>query len=581
MPAIETGPAGRRPVFRVIADFAAASLIGALATDIAYWRTADMFWADFSAWLVTIGFLVGVLALLAGLVELAARRPLRDRPSWPYVVFGLLALAAAFLNALVHARDGWTSVVPWGLGFSALTVVLMLVAASGGAGRAGDDGRRKPVTTASLALLALAGAFALALTGAKAFNLESQIGADPTLPEPWESLLPQMHLAKVVGWSQGEKPDVAPGLAIAPLAQGLEHPRALTVLPNGDVLVIESKSPDVQPIHRPKDFVMGLIEQWVTNGGDTGLSNRITLLRINDQGATDTRTIFLDRLSSPFGVALVGSDLYVANTDSIVRYPYKQGDTQITAPGAALTPLPGGPIDHHWTKSLVASKDGALLYVGVGSNSNVGENGTEAEKNRADILEVERATGRWRIFASGLRNPNGLTFEPQTGALWTVVNERDELGPNLVPDYLTSVKDGGFYGWPYSYYGAHPDPRVAPQRPDLVSKAIAPDYALSSHVAPLGLAFDTGNSLPQKYSGGAFIGEHGSWNRRTFNGYKVVFVPFSNGKPSGKAEDVVTGFLDAQGEARGRPVGLALDKTGALLIADDVGNTVWRVTTAK
>ena len=276
-------------------------------------------------------------------------------------------------------------------------------------------------------------------------------------------------------------------------------------------------------------------------------------------------------------MALVGDDLYVANTDAIVRYPYHNGDQTISASGVTLTPLPGGPIDHHWTKSLTASRDGSLLYVGVGSNSNITENGIEAEENRAAIWEVDRASGRWRIFASGLRNPNGLSFEPESGALWTVVNERDELGPNLVPDYLTSVKDGGFYGWPYSYYGQHLDPRVQPQRPDLVEKAIVPDYALSSHVAPLGLVFYTADSLPQKYRGGAFVGEHGSWNRPVFNGYKVVFVPFSGGHPNGKAEDVVTDFLDADGKARGRPVGLAIDKTGALLIADDVGNTVWRV----
>jgi glucose/arabinose dehydrogenase len=290
--------------------------------------------------------------------------------------------------------------------------------------------------------------------------------------------------------------------------------------------------------------------------------------------------VFLDHLNSPFGVALVGNDLYVANTDAIVRYPYQPGDTKITAAGKVLTELPGGPIDHHWTKSLVASPDGSLLYVGVGSNSNITENGIQAEKDRAAIWEVDRATGRWRIFASGLRNPNGLSFEPESKALWTVVNERDELGPNLVPDYMTSVKDGAFYGWPYSYYGQHVDPRVMPQRPDMVAKAIPPDYALSSHVAPLGLAFYTASNLPQSYRGGAFIGEHGSWNRTRFNGYKVVFVPFSGGHPNGMAQDVVTGFLNDKGEARGRPVGVAVDKSGALLIADDVGNTVWRVTAA-
>jgi glucose/arabinose dehydrogenase len=434
-----------------------------------------------------------------------------------------------------------------------------------------------------VAVLALLFESAAALTarGAETFDPMSQVGPNPVLPPLQQYLLPPMRLAPVVGWKRGETPTVAPGLKIEPLAQGLEHPRSIYVLPNGDILVVESKGPNVQPIQRPKDIVMGWVELWVTSGGRIGESNRITLLRdANGDGKPETRSVFLDHLASPFGVALVGSDLYVANTNAIVRYPYNEGDTKITAPGALLTPLPGGPIDHHWTKSLVPSRDGSLLYVGVGSNSNITENGLEAEKNRAAVWEVDRATGRWRIFASGLRNPNGLTFEPESGALWAVVNERDELGPDLVPDYMTSVKDGGFYGWPYSYFGQHIDPRVQPQRPDLVEKAIVPDYALSSHVAPLGLTFYTADSLPNKYRGGAFVGEHGSWDRSQFNGYKVVFVPFNGGHPNGKAEDVVTGFLDADGQARGRPVGVAIDKTGALLIADDVGNTVWRVTAA-
>jgi glucose/arabinose dehydrogenase len=438
-------------------------------------------------------------------------------------------------------------------------------------------------SAARIVMLVLAGVSvpASAAFVADAFDPMSQVGPNPVLPEPQEYLFPPMHLAKVVGWKEGEAPSVAPGLKIDALAKELQHPRSIYVLPNGDILVVESKSPNAQPIQRPKDIVMGVIESWVTSGGDTGESNRITLLRDeNGDGKPETRSVLLDHLASPFGVALVGSDLYVANTDAIVRYAYNPGDTKITAPGTTLTPLPGGPIDHHWTKSLVANADGSLLYVGVGSNSNITENGMEAEENRAAIWEVDRSTGRWRIFASGLRNPNGLTFEPETKALWTVVNERDELGPDLVPDYMTSVKDGGFYGWPYSYYGRHVDPRVRPQRSDLVEKAIVPDYALSSHVAPLGLAFYTADSLPQKYRGGAFVGEHGSWDRPQFNGYKVVFVPFREGHPNGKPEDVVTGFLNANGEARGRPVGVAVDKTGALLIADDVGNTVWRVTSA-
>ena len=431
-------------------------------------------------------------------------------------------------------------------------------------------------------MLALAFMLPLAACDDPLLDPQDQVGPNPVLPAPRQYLFPPMHLAAIVGWKDGEKPTVAKGLKIEALATGLEHPRSLYVLPNGDVLVVESKSPGTDPVKRPKDLVMNWIESIVTSGGDEGKkSNRITLLRDADgDGKPEVRSSFLEHLNSPFGVALVGGDLYVANTDSIMRYPYKDDDTKIDAAGTPLTALPGGPIDHHWTKSLLASRDGSLLYVGVGSNSNVGENGMEAEKNRAAIWEVERSTGRSRVFASGLRNPNSMSFEPESSAMWTVVNERDELGPDLVPDYLTSVKDGGFYGWPYSYYGQHVDPRVKPERPDLVQKAIVPDYALSSHVAPLGLAFYSGTNLPQQYQGGAFIGEHGSWDRQRFNGYKVVYVPFSGGRPSGKAQDVVTGFLDADGAARGRPVGVAVDKTGALLIADDVGNTVWRVTSA-
>lgn len=410
----------------------------------------------------------------------------------------------------------------------------------------------------------------------------AQIGANPKLPDIQQYLIPPMHIARIVGWKKDETPRVAPGLQVKAFATGLQHPRSIYVLPNGDVLVVESKAPRGAAIKRPKEIVMGFIESWATSGGETGPSNRITLLRdTNGDGVPDQQSVFLDHLNAPFGVALVGNDFYVANTDAIVKYPYTEGDTGITAPGTVLTPLPGGPIDHHWTKSLVASPDGTRLYVGVGSNSNITENGMEAEHNRAAILEVDRASGRWRIFASGLRNPNGLSFEPQSGALWTVVNERDELGPDLVPDYMTSVKDGGFYGWPYSYWGQHIDPRVKPQRPDLVAKAIVPDYGLSSHVAPLGLAFSTGTSLPAAYRGGAFVGEHGSWNRQKLNGYKVVYVPFEGGKPSGPAQDVVTGFINDDNQARGRPVGVALDKTGALLVADDSGNTVWRVTAAQ
>ena len=430
---------------------------------------------------------------------------------------------------------------------------------------------------------ALGGAAVLVLAAASepAFDVKTQIGPNPVLPPIHQYLFPPMHLAKVVGWKNGEMPAVASGLRVQAMATGLQHPRSIYTLPNGDVLVVESISPGLEPYSRPKNIVMNWVESLVTSAGESKGSNRITLLRdTKGDGKPEVQTVFIDHLFSPFGVALVGNDLYVADTDAILKFPYTAGETKITDKGVVLTKLPGGPIDHHWTKSLVASEDGSKLYVGVGSNSNITENGIGAEYERAAIWEVDRATGAHRIFASGLRNPNGLSWEPQSHALWAVVNERDELGPNLVPDYMTSVKDGGFYGWPYSYYGSHLDPRVKPQRPDLVASALVPDYALSSHVAPLGLVFDTMDGMGPTYKGGAFVGEHGSWDRQILNGYKVVFVPFSGGKPNGTAQDVVTGFLDDKGQARGRPVGVALDKTGALLIADDVGNTVWRVSAA-
>ncbi|HYZ34466.1 MAG TPA: sorbosone dehydrogenase family protein [Crenalkalicoccus sp.] len=446
--------------------------------------------------------------------------------------------------------------------------------------------------------LAFAGLATLALLAAgradePPFDRQSQIGPDPVLPEPRQYLVPPMHIAPVVGWKEGEAPTVPEDLRVQAFATRLEHPRMVYPLPNGDVLVVESKSPGTEPVERPKDVIMGWIKSYATTGptslpnageaASAGKSNRITLLRDADgDGVPELRTVFLDNLNSPYGVALVGGELYVANTDALVRYPYTEGQTRMTEPGTTVTELPGGPIDHHWTKALAVSADGARLYVGVGSNSNITERGLEAERERAAIWEVDRASGAHRIFAGGLRNPTALAFEPQTGKLWAVVNERDELGPNLVPDYLTAVQDGAFYGWPYSYWGQHLDPRVMPQRPDLVARAIKPDYALGSHVAPLGLVFGAGagGGLPARYAGGAFIGEHGSWDRPDLVGYKVVFVPFEGGRPSGAAQDVVTGFLNAEDKARGRPVGVTLDRSGALLIADDVGDTVWRVTGA-
>jgi glucose/arabinose dehydrogenase len=374
-------------------------------------------------------------------------------------------------------------------------------------------------------------------------------------------------------------PAVPEGLTVTAYAKDLGSPRTVHTLPNGDVLVVQSRGPSGEPVSRPKDVIRGWIMSMAHGSvGQDKKSNLITLLRdSNRDGKVDERHDLLTDLNSPFGVAWYDNTLYVAATDAILAYPYQLGATTITAKPTVLTPLPGGPINHHWTKDLAVSPDGRFLYASVGSNTNIDENGLEAEKGRAAIWQVDRTTGMARVFASGLRNPNGLNIHPQTGVLWTVVNERDELGPNLVPDYMTSVKRDAFYGWPYSYWGQHVDERVQPQRADLVKAAIKPDYGLSSHVAPLGLAFYTGKSFPAQFDGGAFVGEHGSWNRPELNGYRVVFIRFQNGRPVGEPMDFVTGFIK-DGKARGRPVGVAVDKSGALIVADDVGNTVWRVT---
>jgi glucose/arabinose dehydrogenase len=408
--------------------------------------------------------------------------------------------------------------------------------------------------------------------------LEAGMGPRPTLPAPNPTLIPTVNIAPAKGWPGGAKPTAAAGLSVNAYATGLDHPRWLYVLPNGDVLVAETNAPpkDSKGI---KDWIMELLKKRA--GAGVPSANRITLLRDSGgDGIADMRTVFLQGLNSPFGMALVENDFYVANTDALIRYPYRQGETQITAPGIKVADLPAGPINHHWTKNVIASRDGSHLYVTVGSNSNAGEKGLENEIDRAAVLEVERETGRVRIFASGLRNPVGLAWQPQSGALWTAVNERDEIGSDLVPDYMTSLKDGGFYGWPYSYFGQHVDVRVKPQRPDLVAKTLVPDYALGAHTASLGLAFYEGNLLPKRYAGGAFVGQHGSWNREPRSGYKVIFVPFTDGGPSGMPEDVLDGFVNADGEALGRPVGVAVDRSGALLVADDVGNIIWRVTPA-
>ena len=398
------------------------------------------------------------------------------------------------------------------------------------------------------------------------------VGPDPALPEPTRSIVPTVKIAPAKGWPEGVTPKAAAGMQVSAFARDLQHPRWVYVLPNGDVLVAETNAP-----HRPEEG-KGIKGRAMTHfmkkaGAAVPSANRITLLRDADgDGVAELREVFLQGLTSPFGMALVGSDLYVANTDAIVRFPYVQGQTRITAAGIKITELPAGPRNHHWTKNLIASPDGSKLYVTTGSNSNVAEHGMQEEEGRAAIWEVDAKSGAYRIFASGLRNPNGLAWEPNTGALWTVVNERDELGSDLVPDYLTSVRDGAFYGWPYSYFGQHVDKRVQPPRPDLVAKAIKPDYALGNHVAPLGLAMS---------GEGAFVGQHGSWNRRPPSGYNVVFIRFADGKPIGAPHEILGGFLSPEGNAYGRPVGVAIDERGGLLVADDVGNTVWRVTAAR
>jgi glucose/arabinose dehydrogenase len=429
------------------------------------------------------------------------------------------------------------------------------------------------LTCLSFVLSAIGGA-------ALAQNYPTGFGSNPVLPPPETSLIPTVNVAKAVGWPNGGKPVPAAGLAVSAYASDLAHPRWLYVLPNGDVLVAEANRPP-RPGDAPSDGIKGMVTNMQMKKAGAGVTsaNRITLLRgIGANGMAASKTTFLEGLNSPFGMALVGNELFIANADAVVKFPYKTGDTSITAKGVKVADLPAG-INHHWTKNLVASKDGKYLYVSVGSNSNIGEKGMDIEEGRAAIWQFDRSTGKGRVFASGLRNPVGMAWNPQSGMLWTSVNERDELGNDLVPDYMTSVKDGAFYGWPYSYFGKHVDTRVEPQKPELVAKAIAPDYALGAHTASLGLAFYDGALLPA-YKNGALVGQHGSWNRKPSSGYKLIHVPFADGKPSGPPQDVLTGFLSPEGQAWGRPVGVAVDKAGAILLADDVGNIVWRVTPA-
>jgi glucose/arabinose dehydrogenase len=438
--------------------------------------------------------------------------------------------------------------------------------------------------TKKLAGLAVLGAMvfaALSGCGETAKLPESAgFGPTPQLPPPNKTLIPTINVAKGTGWPAGRQPQPVAGTTLTAFASGLDHPRWVYVLPNGDVLVAESNKP-------PKPEGGGGVREWVMKkmqeraGAGVPSANRITLLRDADgDGVAEVRTAFLEGLMSPFGMALIGDNFYVANADAVLRFPYTPGETRITAAAQKVTDLPAG-INHHWTKNLIANADGSKLYVAVGSNSNVGEDGMAAEEGRAAIWELDVATGQKRPFATGLRNPVGMAWSPAIGGqgatLWTVVNERDEIGSDLVPDYLTSVRDGAFYGWPYSYYGKHVDERVKPQRPDLVAKAVVPDYALGAHTASLGLAWSGGNTLPPQFASGMFIGQHGSWNRKPHSGYKVIFVPFVDGKPSGAPLDVLTGFLSEDEKAMGRPVGVAVDKRGALLVADDVGNVIWRV----
>ncbi|MCR6478341.1 sorbosone dehydrogenase family protein [Variovorax sp. ZS18.2.2] len=439
-----------------------------------------------------------------------------------------------------------------------------------------------------LSALAVAAALLAGCGEAAKLTPEVTTGPRPQLAEPNKTLIPTVNVAPAVGWTDTAAPTPAEGLRVTALARGLDHPRWVYTLPNGDVLVAESNKPPKPggssdggsgPIAQIRNWVMGKVMGRA--GAGVPSANRITLLRDADgDGVAEVRQVFMTNLMSPYGMALVGNELFIANADALVKVPYTEGETSVKANPTLVTQLPAG-INHHWTKNVIANADGTKLYVTVGSNSNIGENGLAAEEGRAAIWEVDAKTGEKRLFASGLRNPNGMGWDPDTNALWTVVNERDEIGSDLVPDYLTSVKEGAFYGWPWTYYGGIVDARVTPQNPDMAAKAIAPDYALGSHVAPLGMAFSHARGMPPEFASGVFIGEHGSWNRKPKSGYKVVFVPFIGGKPSGPPVDILTGFLTADEKAQGRPVGVALDKSGALLVADDVGNAVWRVSRAK
>jgi glucose/arabinose dehydrogenase len=408
--------------------------------------------------------------------------------------------------------------------------------------------------------------------------LASVSGPTPTIPAPTHSRIPVVNVAKVVGWSGRDHPVAAPGTAVTAFARKLDHPRWLYVLPNGDVLVAESNAPE-RPEMRTGVRAWYLRMFMHEGGAGDPSANRITLLRDADgDGVAETRSVFLSHLNSPFGMTLVGNTLYVANTDAVVSFPYTPGQIEITASPTRVASLPAGPINHHWTRGLLASGDGSKLYVTVGSNSDWGERGLDKEADRAEILELDPRSGAKRVYASGMRNPIGMAWVPGTDALWVAVNEREELGSDTPPDYITAVKPGGFYGWPYSYHGKNLDPRVEPQNPGLVATAITPDYALGPHTASMGIAWSGRNSLPSRFQNGMIVTEHGSWNRVPRSGYRVVFVPFTNGKPSGQPQVLLTGFLNRDDNAQGRPAGVAVDARGGVLVADDAGDAIWRVT---
>ena len=431
----------------------------------------------------------------------------------------------------------------------------------------------------------LASAAALALAGCVAAGSSDPLvgfGPNPPLPPPHTSLIPSVGVPEVVHWQAGAAPRAPAGFAVNRYAEGLEHPRWLLVLPNGDVLAAESAGPGSVG-DKTQTGIRAWFQKKLMKKVESAVPspNRIILLRDADgDGAAEMKATFAQGLKSPFGMTLVRDTLYVANTDGVVSFPYRTGQTEVSGVGTKVFDLPGPPINHHWTKNVVVSPDGSKLFATVGSNSNIGDNGMAAEEGRAAIWEYDLASAKARVFATGIRNPNGIDFEPSTGVMWTVSNERDEIGADLPPDFLTTVRDGGFYGWPYSYWGQHVDKRVKPPRPDLVARAIVPDYGLGPHTASLGLTFYRADAFPAPYRGGAFVGQHGSWNRQPLSGYQVVFVPFSGGRPQMPAQPFLTGFLNAENKIQGRPVGVAVDRRGALLVADDVGGIVWRVAPA-